>query len=312
MTGFWQDKKILITGGAGFLGRHVVQELILQGAVRENIFIPELPDYDLRKMADCEKAVAGKDIVLHLAGVVGGIEYNLLHPGKTFFDNAAMALNILEASRLAGVKKFVGIGTVCEYPKFTEVPFKEKDLWLGYPEETNAPYGLSKKMMLVQGQAYRQEYGLDAIHLLMLNLYGPYDNFDPATSHVIPALIRKVAEAKKEGKNYIEAWGTGKATRDFLFVEDAARGIVLAAEKYQKPEPVNLGSGMEISIKELAELIANIMDFKGEIRWDKIKPDGQPRRCLDTSLAEQEFGFKAQISFEQGLKKTINWYLSQS
>jgi GDP-L-fucose synthase len=309
MNNFWKNKKILVTGGAGFLGKHLIDKLIQKGIEKQNIFVPSFENYDLRKMEDCLKVVKGMDIVIHLAGVVGGIGYNLEHPGKLFFDNAAMALNILEATRLERVEKFVGIGSVCAYPKFTPIPFKEENIWDGYPEETNASYGLAKKFMLVQSQAYRAEYGLNAIHLLMLNLYGPGDNFDPKTSHVIPALIRKVDEAKKEGKDYIEVWGTGKATRDFLYVEDAAEGIVLATEKYNKPEPVNLGSGMEISIKGLVELICQLMDFKGEIRWDTSKPDGQPRRCLDVSKAEREFGFRAKTSFEEGLKKTIDWFL---
>jgi len=304
------NKKILITGGAGFLGRHVVDRLIQQGVKKQNIFVSLFEDYDLRKMEDCLKVIKGMDIVIHLAGAVGGIGFNREHPGRSFYDNAAMALNLLEAARIEGIKKFVGIGSVCAYPKVTPTPFKEENLWLGYPEETNAPYGLAKKFMLVQSQAYKAEYGLDAIHLLMLNLYGPGDNFNPEFSRVIPALIRKVAEAKKENKDHIEIWGTGKATRDFLYVEDAAEGIILAAGKYNKPEPVNLGSGMEISIKDLIQLICKLMNFKGEIRWDTNKPDGQPRRCLDISKAKREFGFTASISLEAGLKKTIDWYLN--
>lgn len=312
VNNFWKNKKVLVTGGAGFLGQHLIPRLSQRGVDRKNIFVPEIEDYDLRKMEDCQKAVQGQDIIIHLAGVVGGIEFNRNHSGKIFFDNAAMALNIIEASRLKGVEKFVGIGTVCSYPKFTSIPFKEGDLWQGYPEETNAPYGLAKKFMFVQSQAYRAEYGLNAIHLLMLNLYGPGDNFNPETSHVIPALIKKVADAKKEGREHIEALGTGKATRDFLYVEDAAEGIVLATEKYNKSDPVNLGSGMEISIKDLAELICRLMDFKGEIYWDQTKPDGQPRRSLDTSRAQKEFGFVAKTSFEEGLSQTINWFLKNS
>jgi len=311
MTNFWKNKKILVTGGDGFLGKHLIKKLIQQGIRKEDIFVPLFGNYDLRKTEDCQEVIKGKDIVIHLAGVVGGIEFNRKHQARCFYDNAAMALNLLEASRLEGVKKFVGIGSVCAYPKFTPVPFKEENLWDGYPEETNAPYGLAKKFMLVQSQAYKKEYGLSAIHLLMLNLYGSGDNFDPDSSHVIPALIRKVFEAKKEGRNFIEVWGTGKATRDFLYVEDAAEGIILATEKYDKSEPVNLGSGMEISIKGLAELICKLMDFEGEIRWDKTKPDGQPRRCLDISRAQKEFGFKASTSFEEGLKKTIQWYIDK-
>lgn len=309
MNDSWKNKKILVTGGTGFLGKYLIDKLIKLGVKKENIFVPFFEDYDLRKMEDCLEVIKGKKIVIHLAGVVGGIGFNREHPGKAFYDNAAMALNILEAARLEKVEKFTGIGSVCAYPKNIPIPFKEEDLWLGYPEETNASYGLAKKFMLVQSQAYRAEYDLNAIHLLMLNLYGPGDNFNPKSSHVIPALIKKVADAKKEGKNYIEAWGTGKPTREFFYVEDAAEGIILATERYNKPEPVNLGSGMEISIKDLAELICKLMDFKGEIRWNTSKPDGQPRRLFDSTKAEKEFGFKANTSFEEGLKKTINWYL---
>jgi len=312
MNDSWKNKKILVTGGTGFLGKYLIDKLIKLGVKKENIFVPLFEDYDLRKMEDCLEVIKGKKIVIHLAGVVGGIGFNREHPGKAFYDNAAMALNILEAARLEKVEKFTGIGSVCAYPKNIPIPFKEEDLWLGYPEETNASYGLAKKFMLVQSQAYRAEYDLNAIHLLMLNLYGPGDNFNPKSSHVIPALIKKVADAKKEGKNYIEAWGTGKPTREFFYVEDAAEGIILATERYNKPEPVNLGSGMEISIKDLAELICKLMDFKGEIRWDTSKPDGQPRRLFDSTKAEKEFGFKANTSFEEGLKKTINWYLENS
>jgi len=312
MNDSWKNKKILVTGGTGFLGKYLIDKLIKLGVKKENIFVPFFEDYDLRKMEDCLEVIKGKKIVIHLAGVVGGIGFNREHPGKAFYDNAAMALNILEAARLEKVEKFTGIGSVCAYPKNIPIPFKEEDLWLGYPEETNASYGLAKKFMLVQSQAYRAEYDLNAIHLLMLNLYGPGDNFNPKSSHVIPALIKKVADAKKEGKNYIEAWGTGKPTREFFYVEDAAEGIILATERYNKPEPVNLGSGMEISIKDLAELICKLMDFKGEIRWDTSKPDGQPRRLFDSTKAEKEFGFKANTSFEEGLKKTINWYLENS
>jgi GDP-L-fucose synthase len=308
MNKFWENKKILVTGGNGFLGKHLVRKLIKRGIEKENIFTPSSKECDLRRMEDCQRAVKGKDIVIHLAAVVGGIGFNRQHPGKVFFDNAAMALNILEAARLEGVGKFTGIGSVCAYPKNIPIPFKEEDLWNGYPEETNAPYGLAKKFMLVQSQAYRKEYGLNAIHLLMLNLYGPGDNFDPEHSHVIPALIKKIDDAKKEGRDYIEVWGTGKPTREFFYVEDAAEGIILATERYNKPEPVNLGSGREISIKDLVKLICKLMDFKGEIRWDGSKPDGQPRRFFDHLKAEKEFGFKAQTNFEKGLKKTISWY----
>ena len=294
------------------MGKYIVKRLIERGVKEENIFIPLFKDYDLRKKEDCERVVKGQNVVLHLAGVVGGIGFTRQHPGQSFYDNASMALHILEACRIEKVEKFVGIGSVCEYPKFAPIPFKEEDLWQGYPEETNAPYGLSKKFMLVQSQAYSEEYGLNAVHLLMINLYGPGDNFSLENSHVIPALIRKISEAKKQGKNYIEAWGTGCPTREFLYVEDAAEGIVLAAEKYNKSEPVNLSSGWEISIKDLVELICKLMDFKGEIRWDKTKPDGQPRRRFDMSLAKKEFGFESKTDFTQGLRRTIDWYLSQN
>ncbi|MEK7124172.1 MAG: GDP-L-fucose synthase [Patescibacteria group bacterium] len=308
MADFWKNKKILVTGGNGFLGRHLVKKLIEKDVKKEDIFAPIFPECDLRKLEDCKKVVVNQDIVIHLAGVVGGIDYNEKYPGKVFYDNGSMALHMLETSRLAGVKKFVGMGTVCEYPKIIPMPFKEEDLWQGYPEETNAPYGLAKKFMLAQSQAYRKEYGFNAIHLLMQNLYGPGDNFSPESSHVIPALIKKVYEAKKENKDFIEAWGTGKATRQFIYVEDAAEAVILAAEKYDKPQPINIGSSREISIKELAELICKLMDFKGGIKWDLSKPDGQPRRFFDLGRAEKEIGFRANTSFEDGILNTINWY----
>lgn len=303
-----KNKKILITGGSGFLGGFVVEKLLELGVPGKSLKVPRTKTLDLRKWENCKKAVRGQDIVIHLAAVVGGIGANRERPGEFFYDNLMMGAQIMEASRLAGVKKFVGIGTICSYPKFTPVPFKEKSLWNGYPEETNAPYGLAKKMLLVQSQAYRDQYDFNSIYLLPVNLYGRGDNFDPKSSHVIPALIKKVAEAKKKNKKFIEVWGTGKATREFLYVEDAAEGIVMATQKYDKPEPVNLGSGMEISIKNLVKLICKLMDFKGEIRWDKTKPDGQPRRMLDVSRAKKEFNFKAKTDFETGLRRTIEWY----
>jgi len=304
-----KDKKILITGAHGFLGKHLVRNLLeKRGVSLENLYLPAIKELDLRKWENCEKAVESMDIIIHLAAKVGGIGLNKEKPGELFFDNIIMGTQIMEAARLSGVKKFVTVGTVCSYPKFTPVPFKEENLWQGYPEETNAPYGLAKKMLLVQGQAYCQQYGFNAIYLLQVNLFGPGDNFNPQSSHVVPALIRKVAEAKKENKEYIEAWGTGRPSREFLYVEDAAEGIIKAAENYDKPEPVNLGSGKEISIKDLINMIARLMDYTGEIRWDASKPDGQPRRNLDVSKAFQKFGFEAETDFEQGLKNTIKYY----
>lgn len=301
-------KKILLTGGAGFLGSFVMEELLRKGVPKENIFVPRSEEYDLRDGKNAEKVVEGQSVVIHLAAKVGGIGYNREHPGELFYDNIMMGVQLMEAARKAGIEKFIAIGTICAYPKFTPVPFKEEDFWNGYPEESNAPYGLAKKMLAVQADAYRQQYGFNAISLCPVNLYGPRDNFDPNSSHVIPALIRKVIEAKKINQPYIDVWGTGSATREFLYVEDAARGVVLAAEQYEKPGIVNLGSGMEISIKDLATTLARLCDFAGEIRWDATKPDGQPRRMLDVTRAEQEFGFKSQTPFEEGLQKTISWY----
>jgi GDP-L-fucose synthase len=309
---FWKGKKVLVTGGAGFLGSFVVEKLISdKGVDSDNIRIPRSKDIDLKIWENCVKAVKDIDIVIHIAGRGGGIGYNRKYPGTLFYDNLIMNTQMMEAARQEGVEKFVGIGTVCSYPKHTPVPFKEEDLWNGYPEETNAAYGLAKKMMLVQSQAYRQQYGFKSVHLLMVNLYGPRDDFSPEASHVISALIKKVFDAEESGMDYIRVWGTGKATREFLYVEDAAEGIILATERYNKSEPVNLGSGFEISIKELVELIAEIAGFKGEIRWDTIKPDGQPRRCLDVSRAKEGFGFEAKVDFREGLKRTIEWYRTE-
>lgn len=311
MNKFWKDKKILITGGAGFLGSHLVGKLLEKGISRENIFIPRSKSLDLRILKNCTNAVKDMDLVIHLAGNVGGIGYNREKPGELFYDNIIMGVQLMEEARKAGIKKFVGLGTICQYPKYAPIPFKEEDIWNGYPEETNAPYGLAKKMMLVQGQAYRQQYGFNAIHLMPVNLYGPGDNFDPESSHVIPALIKKFVDAKVKGNKVVEVWGTGRPTREFLYVDDAAEAIILAAEKYNKPEPVNIGSSFEISIKELAQLIKKLTGFSGKVVWDKTKPDGQPRRKLDTSKAEKEFGFKSKINFEEGLRRTILWYYDQ-
>ena len=300
-------KKILLTGGDGFLGRFVQRELVENGVREEDIRIPHHVDNDLRVWENCEEAVAGIDLVIHLAGNVGGIGFNQRKPGVLFYDNMIMGAQLMEAARRHSVEKFIQIGTVCAYPKFTPVPFKEDDLWDGYPEETNAPYGVAKKALLVQAQAYREQYGLNAIYLLPVNLYGPGDNFDLEDSHVIPALIRKCVEAADSGSEEITVWGTGTPTREFLYVEDCSRGIVQAARHYDEPDPVNLGSGEEISIKELVNLIARISGFEGKIRWDSTRPDGQPRRCLDTQRAGK-FGFTAEIPFEDGLTRTVQWY----
>ena len=303
-----RKKAVLVTGGNGFLGSFVVRTLKRRGC--KNIFIPYIKDYDLVQMQAVKKVYkdAKPDIVIHLAAKVGGIGANKENPGKFFYDNLLMGVQMMEMGRQAGIEKFVALGTICCYPKFTPVPFNEKDLWNGYPEETNAPYGLAKKMLLVQSQAYRQQYGFNSIFLMPVNLYGPGDNFDLKTSHVIPALIRKCFAAIKEGKDKIIVWGTGKPTREFLYVEDCAEGILLATEKYNKSDPVNLGAGFEISIKDLAKLITRLTGFKGRLVWDNTKPDGQPHRSLDVSKARKEFGFKAKVSFEEGLKRTINWY----
>ena len=305
---FWENKKILVTGGAGFLGSNVVKKLLAAGAKEENIIIPRSRETDLRVWENCLSITKDVDVIIHLAATVGGIGYNMNNPGSLFYDNAIMGIQLMEAARQNNVGKFVAVGTICAYPKFTPVPFQEKDLWSGYPEETNAPYGLAKKMMLVQAQAYRQQYGYNAIYLLPVNLYGPGDNFNPDSSHVIPALIKKFVDAIESGSNTVEVWGTGVASREFLYVEDAARAIVLAAEQYESAEPVNIGSCMEITIKDLVELISELTGFEGEIIWDTEKPDGQPRRCLDVSAAEKGFGFKAEVPFREGLEKTIEWY----
>ncbi len=314
--GFWQNKRVLVTGGAGFLGSYLVEKLRERGC--QNIFVPRSKDYNLVEMEAVKRAYQDSkpDIVIHLAARVGGIGANEANPGRFFYDNLMMGVQMMEIGRQFGIEKFVALGTVCAYPKYTPVPFKEENLWNGYPEETNAPYGLAKKMLLVQAQAYRQQYGFNAIYLLPVNLYGPRDNFNPKSSHVIPAIIKKCFDAQRSSTNSpftihhspITVWGTGKPSREFLYVEDAAEAIVLATERYNKPEPVNIGAGFEITVKNLAELIAKLAGFNGKIAWDKSKPDGQPRRMLDTSKAEREFGFKARTPFEEGLNKTIEWY----
>jgi GDP-L-fucose synthase len=305
-------KRIAVTGGAGFLGRFVVEKLKAHTDVE--VFVPRRSEYDLVEKADVVRLLeeSRPDLLIHLAAVVGGIGHNKKNPGRFFYENLMMGTQLIEQSRLRGVQKFVAVGTVCAYPKFTPVPFKEDDLWNGYPEETNAPYGLAKKMMLVQSQAYREQYGFNSIFLLPANLYGPGDNFDLETSHVIPALIRKCVEARRRGAEFIEVWGSGKPSREFLYVEDCADGIVKAAELYNESDPINLGNGREVVIRDLVELIARLARFEGEIRWQSDKPDGQPRRQLDTSRAFAQFGFRAQTPMEAGLKKTIDWYEKNS
>lgn len=303
------EKKILITGGAGFLGSFVVEKLIERGVKREKIRIPRSKDCDLRIWDNCIKAVEGVDIVIHLAATVGGIGFNLKYPATLLYENAIMGLQLIEAARKSNVEKFVAIGTVCSYPKYTPVPFKEEDLWNGYPEETNAPYGIAKRILLVQAQSYRKQYGFNIIYLTPVNLYGPRDHFDRENSHVIPALIVKFCEAKDRNEKSVVVWGTGKPSREFLYVEDAVEGIIMATERYEKEDPVNLGSGEEIIIKDLVKAIKDIVGYEGEVIWDTSRPDGQPRRRLDVSRAREEFGFESDINLDVGLRRTVSWYI---
>jgi GDP-L-fucose synthase len=307
-TTFWSNKRICVTGGAGFLGYHLIEKLKARGAA--NIFIPKIENYNLVEQVDIKRMLsdAKPDVIIHLAAHVGGIGANREHPAEFFYDNLMMGVQLIHESWKAGVEKFVAIGTVCAYPKFTPVPFREDDIWNGYPEETNAPYGLAKKMLLTQSQAYRQQYGYNSIFLIPVNLYGPRDNFRPESSHVIPALIKKCVEAVDRGEKEVPIWGDGSPTREFIYVDDAAEGIALATEKYNGSDPVNIGSGNEISIRALAELIAKLTGFTGQLVWDATKPNGQPRRGLDVSRAEQYFGFRAGMPFEEGLRRTIAWY----
>jgi GDP-L-fucose synthase len=307
-SNYWTDKRVLVTGGSGFLGTYVVDELRRRGC--GSVFDPRSAEYDLRRQAQVQRMYEAlrPDIVIHLAATVGGIGANRTNPGRFFYDNAIMGIETIEQARVFGVEKFVCVGTICAYPKFTPVPFREDELWNGYPEETNAPYGLAKRMLLVQCQSYRQQYGLNAIYLLPVNLYGPNDNFDLTTSHVVPALIRKCVEARARGEKKIIAWGTGNVSREFLYVTDAADGILLAAEHYNKPEPVNLGTGEQIQIRDLVAIIAELTGFRGAIEWDATQPDGQPLRCLDVSRALKEFGFQAKHRLREGLAKTVEWY----
>lgn len=308
LKNYWADKRVLVTGGQGFLGKHLIE--LLKKESPKKLIIPSHKDHDLKDFSTCKKLCKNIDVVIHLAANVGGIGYNQNYPGTLFYDNLLLSTQMMEAARLSGISKYVAIGTVCCYPKITPVPFKEVNFWNGYPEETNASYGFAKKMQLIQSQAYRQQYGFNSIFLVPTNLYGPGDKFNPNQSHVIPALIKKIVDAKKAGDNHIDVWGTGKATREFLYVEDCARAILKATEKYNKSEPINVGSGKELSIKKLVRLICKIVDFKGEVFWDSSKPDGQPRRCLDTTKAKKEFGFKSKVNFEEGLRRTIEWYLN--
>ena len=308
MSDFFKDRRIVVTGGAGFLGSYIIEGL--QKRDCKNILVPKIEDYNLVNLPDVIRMYDDMkpDIVIHLAAVVGGIGANRQHPGKFFYENLMMGVQLIEQARLRNLEKIVALGTVCSYPKFTPVPFKEDDLWNGYPEETNAPYGLAKKMLLVQSQSYRAEYGFNSIFLVPVNLYGPRDNFNPESSHVIPALIKKCVDAIDAGDDHIVCWGTGKASREFIYVDDAAEGILLATERYNDPQPVNIGAGFEITIKDLAEKIVKLTGFKGQIRWDSSSPDGQPRRRLDVSRAKQLFGFEAQMFFDEGLKRTIDWF----
>ena len=298
-----------MTGGAGFLGYHLLKNLVEKRHVSlANVTVPRSREVDLRTYESCIEAVDGVDVVIHLAGRVGGIGFNQKHPGALFYDNVAMGINLLEAARLEGVEKFIQVGTVCAYPKYAPIPFREDCLWDGYPEETNAPYGIAKKILLTMAHSYRQQYGMNVIYLIPVNLYGPRDNFDPESSHVVPALIKKFVDAIEKRQDEVVLWGTGTASREFLYVEDAGEGILLGAEKYNKPDPVNLGSGKEILISELARLVADLTGFDGTIKWDTTKPDGQPRRCLDTTRAKTEFEFQARMHLQEGLMKTIDWY----
>lgn len=303
-----QDKRIVVTGGAGFLGRQVVEQLLKAGANLDKILIPRSREYNLCNYEACQKVVQGQDIIIHLAAHVGGIGLNREKPAELFYDNLMMGTQLIHCAYEAGVEKFVCVGTICAYPKFTPVPFKEDDLWIGYPEETNAPYGIAKKALLVQLQAYRQQYNFNGIYLLPVNLYGPEDNFDPRSSHVIPALIRKVYEAQQRGDKQLPVWGDGSPSREFLYSTDAARGIVMATQSYNEPDPVNLGTNHEVKIRDLVETLCELMGFEGEIVWETDQPNGQPRRCLDTQRAKEKFGFVAEVGFKEGLKNTIEWY----
>jgi len=306
-----RDKRIVVTGGAGFLGKQVIEQLLSAGADQDKISVPRSRDCDLRVWENCQQAVNQQNVVIHLAAHVGGIGLNQEKPAELFYDNLMMGSQLIHAAYQAGVQKFICVGTICAYPKFTPVPFQETDLWMGYPEETNAPYGIAKKALLVQLESYQHQYGFDGIYLLPVNLYGPEDNFDPRSSHVIPALIRKVYEAKHRGDQELRVWGDGSPTREFLYVTDAAHGIVMATQNYSGTDPVNLGTGYEISIQTLVNLICQLMDFRGDVIWETNKPNGQPRRCLNVERAKTAFGFTAQVDLKVGLKKTIDWYLNQ-